>query len=64
MNRISEQPNPLQAFEDHALVLRALRAGVREAIRRHKQAGCPMVIWRDGHVVKVPPEEIVIPDED
>ncbi len=35
------------------------RAG-REAIARHKALGHPIVIWRDGKVVVVPPEEIDI----
>ncbi|MGH8676171.1 MAG: hypothetical protein ACREVG_17930 [Burkholderiales bacterium] len=35
------------------------RAG-REALKRHKALGIPIVIWRDGRVVKVPPEEIDI----
>lgn len=35
------------------------RAG-REALKRHKALGIPAVIWRDGKVVIVPPEEIEI----
>lgn len=32
----------------------------REAIARHKALGYPIVIWRDGKVVVVPPEEIQV----
>lgn len=32
----------------------------REALARHKALGIPVVIWRDGKVVVVPPEEIEI----
>ena len=32
----------------------------REAYARHKALGIPIVIWRDGKVVEVPPEEIKI----
>ena len=32
----------------------------REALARHKALGIPVVIWRDGEVVEVPPEEIEI----
>ena len=32
----------------------------REAFARHKALGIPVVIWRDGRVVEVPPEEIEI----
>jgi len=35
------------------------RAG-REARRRHKALGHPIVIWRDGRVLEVPPEEIEV----
>jgi len=39
----------------------ALRNGVREALRRHKQAGNPVCEERDGKVVWVNPEDIVLP---
>lgn len=32
----------------------------REALARHKALGIPVVIWRDGKVVEVPPEEIEV----
>lgn len=35
------------------------RAG-REARLRHKQMGVPIVVWRDGQMVEIPPEEIVV----
>jgi len=38
----------------------ALREAGREARRRHKALGHPIVIWRDGRVVEVPPEEIEV----
>ena len=40
----------------------AIREGVRDALRRHKLLGESIVEWRDGKVVIVPPDEIVIPD--
>lgn len=36
----------------------ALHEAARDARRRHKAFGVPLVIWRDGKVVEVPPEEI------
>jgi hypothetical protein len=36
----------------------AIRRAVRDAIEEHYRAGVPIVIWRDGKVVEVPPEEI------
>lgn len=41
-------------------VTAALREGARDARRLHKALGVPIVIWRDGRVVEVPPEEIVV----
>ena len=38
----------------------ALREAGRDARRRHKALGHPIVIWRDGKVVVVPPEEIEV----
>jgi hypothetical protein len=32
-------------------------------MREHKRAGVPAATMRDGKVVLVPPEEIVIPEE-
>jgi hypothetical protein len=32
-------------------------------VLRHKKLGEPIVIWRDGKVVWVPPEEIEVPDD-
>jgi hypothetical protein len=32
----------------------------REALARHKALGIPVVIWRNGKVVEVPPEEIEV----
>ena len=39
----------------------ALKEAVAEAIAEHKRRGSPIVIWRDGKVVWVPAEEIVVP---
>ena len=40
------------------LVDAALAAGVREALRRHRQAGQPIAEWRDGKTVWVAPDQI------
>lgn len=39
-------------------VVEAMNLAVREAIARHKALGQSIVVWRDGKVVVVPPEEI------
>ena len=40
----------------------AMNRGVRDALRRHKLLGESIAVMRDGKVVVVPPEEIVVPD--
>ncbi len=36
----------------------AVKQAVRDAVRRHKQAGNPVVTWRDGKIVILKPDEI------
>jgi hypothetical protein len=38
----------------------ALDRAERNARLKHKQLGVPLVVWRDGKVVLIPPEEIVV----
>ena len=47
-----------QRVRDLAAIERALREGVRAALLRHKKLGESIVVWRDGRVVVVPPEDI------
>jgi hypothetical protein len=49
-------------FEDDEQVDRAMRRGVAEALREHKRKGHSVIIWRDGKVVRIPPEEIIVPE--
>ncbi len=50
-------------FADDKGVEAALNRGVREALLRHKRLGESIAVWRDGQVVIVPPEEIVVDGE-
>lgn len=47
-------------FREGTLIDKALMEGVREALIRHKQAGNPIVVWRDEKVVWLTPEEIPV----
>ena len=38
-----------------------VRRGVSRALDRHKKLGEPIVIWKDGKVVEIPPEKIEVP---
>jgi hypothetical protein len=40
----------------------ALKEAVAEAIAEHKRAGHPIAVWRNGKVVIVPPDQIVVPE--
>lgn len=45
-------------FEERHLIDEALQRGVREAMIRHKVAGLPVVIERDGKIEWVMPEDL------
>jgi len=47
-----------EAIADREKITDALASGVREALKRHKQAGNPVVVWRDGKMTWIKPEEI------
>jgi hypothetical protein len=49
-------------FYDDEQVDRAVCLAVLDALREHKRKGQYVVGWRDGKVVLVPLEEIVVPD--
>lgn len=44
--------------EDGHLIDEALKQGVRDAVLRHKEAGLPVVIYRDGKAVRLMPQEL------
>ena len=44
--------------EDGHLIDEALKQGVRDAVLRHKEAGLPVVIYRDGKAVLVMPQDL------
>jgi len=37
---------------------------VNDALRTHKRLGNPIAAWRDGKVVIIPPEDIIVPPDD
>ncbi len=47
-----------EIFKEGSLIDNALKKAVQEALVRHKQAGNPIVVWRDGKIVWLKPEEI------
>jgi len=41
---------------DH--VVAAARGAIRKALKAHKAAGVPIVVWRDGKIVRIAPADI------
>jgi hypothetical protein len=55
--------DPIHRISDIPRILEALNQGVREALWRHKQAGNPVAVWRDGQVVWLAPEDIPVDND-
>lgn len=47
-----------EIFQEGTSIDNALKQAVQEALVRHKQADKPIVVWRDGKIVWIQPEEI------
>jgi hypothetical protein len=56
--------DPETMVRDGAAIDRAIVAARKRVIRRHRQLGIPLVIWRDGRVIEVAPESVDLPDGD
>jgi hypothetical protein len=57
--------SPADRVDDIPRILAALRKAVQAALRAHKLAGNPVVIWKEGKVVWIQPEDIPdFPDAD
>ena len=56
----TETPKDIQRIfvEDGHLIDEALKQGVRDAMLRHKEAGLPVVICRDGKAVWAMPQDL------
>lgn len=51
-------------LRDGTAIDRAIEQAGYRVVRRHRQLGLPLVIWRGGRVVEVPPESVPIPDDE
>jgi hypothetical protein len=47
-------------FEDGTAIDKALLEGARDVRRLHKGLGLPLYEWREGRVVTIQPEDIVV----
>ena len=52
------EPDRHALLRDPQAIASAFQRGVRAALLRHKALGESIVIWRDGRVVEVPPDQI------
>jgi len=37
---------------------KALKEAVKEVVRENKKAGLPLIVWKDGKVVKIPSSKL------
>lgn len=63
-NQHAERVDADKIFREGVQIDRAMRRAFQDACFRHKQLGVPLVVYKDGKTVEIPPEEIVVPDED
>ena len=52
-----------EAVQEERHITEAIRKATRIAMRKHKFYGVPIVVWKDGKVVEIQPEDIVIDEE-
>jgi hypothetical protein len=64
---MSEQPKGILTgdyFATHAIEIgKVFQRAVNDALLMHKRLGNPVAAWKDGKVIIIPPEEIVIPPD-
>lgn len=47
-------------MSDPEKVRQIMQMGINDALRQHKLAGNPICAWRDGEIVWIPPEQILV----
>jgi hypothetical protein len=50
------------AFAEGTPIDQAIEEGVQQALQRHKRAGNPIVVWQDGQMQWIVPEDIAVLD--
>jgi hypothetical protein len=55
--------NSAKKLDLHERIDLGVRRGVARALAEHKKAGRSIVIWHDGKIVRIPPEEIEVDEE-
>lgn len=67
-DKAMSEPEKIPLTDDcvskHAIEIgEVLKQAVNQALLRHRLLGNSVAVWKDGQVVTIPPEEIVIPDD-
>ena len=58
------KPNRIaDLMRESTTIEKAMEEAIQETLRSHKLLGDPIVVWRDGKVVWVPPEQIELAAE-
>ncbi len=52
------KPDMESILTDQSAMDQTFRQARREAIRQHRMANLPMVVWRDGAIVWIPPDQL------
>ena len=60
---VAEKKTIDELFRDGKEIDTALRNAVQQALLQHKRAGNPVAEWRDGKVVLIKPEDIVVEEK-
>lgn len=55
---MTEPPVPDKSLSEKAL--EAMKAASREAIQVAKRTGTPVIIWRDGKIVRANPDDLLL----
>lgn len=55
-----QSPSKLDLVEQADEIERILQKAVQHELLIHKRLGNPVAVWRDGKVIVIPPEEIVL----
>jgi hypothetical protein len=55
---ISPEDKILYSNFFHERLKKSVPNAVADALQKHKRNGEPIVVWRDGQIVEIPPEQI------
>lgn len=58
--KVQSRPQRINLAEQAEAIERVLQRAVNQALLMHKRLGNPIATWKDGKVVIIPPEEIIV----